>query len=44
VLADTVLADELSAAGRARAAVLTWAHAAEATSAVYGDLVAASRR
>ncbi len=44
VLADTVLADELSAAGRARAAVLTWERAAEATSAVYVDLVSASRR
>ncbi len=43
VLADAVLADDLSAAGRARAAVLTWTRAAEATSVVYGDLVAASR-
>ena len=44
VLDDAGLADGLSAAGRERAAQLTWARAAEATSAVYRELVATSRR
>ena len=44
VISDDDLADELTRAGRARAAEMTWARCAERMVQVYRDVAAGSRR